>query len=457
MALSRAARAAGLTVGMRLADARAACPALLTAPAEPEADRRALEALAQWCGRWTPWPATDGADGILLDITGCAHLFGGEGGLLADLGQRLDGLGLTHRLAIADRRAAAWAWARYGAGGVLPADTGPDLLKTLPLPALRLEDELLGVLERLGLHRIGELAALPRTALLTRFGGGLVTRLEALLDGSEAPFAPLRPPARFAARMAWPEPLGRHEDVIAAARLLLDDLCAALARAQRGGTRFCLSLWRLDGERLEIELRTGHPVRDPAHLGRLLALRWDGLELGFGVELMRLEAVETAPLSPRQGGLAARDDGSAFELLLDQLATRLGRHRVLRPEPLASHVPERAQRLVPASAPVGDGTWLATAPRPLRLLPRPEPVAALAMVPDAPPVRITWRGTTRRILHGHGPERILPEWWRAADDTARGRDLYRVEAEDGDVLWLAREGFWGEPAPPRWLMMGGFR
>lgn len=457
MALNRAARALGLTAGTRLADARAACPALLTAPAEPEADRRALEALAQWCGRWTPWPATDGADGILLDITGCAHLFGGETGLLADLGQRLDGLGLTHRLAIADRRAAAWAWARHGTGAILPADRGVDLLHSLPLAALQLEPELLAVLGRLGLHRIGELAALPRASLLTRFGAGLVARLEALLDDSETPFVPLRPPPRFTVRMAWPEPIGRHEDVVAAARLLLGDLCAALERAQRGALRLGLSLWRLDGERLEIELRTGHPVRDPAHLGRLLALRWDGLDLGFGVELMRLEAVETAPLAARQGDLAARDDSSAFELLLDQLATRLGRHRVLRLEPCASHVPERAQRLVPASAPVGTGTWLATAPRPLRLLPRPEPVVALAMVPDMPPVRITWRGTTRPILRGHGPERILPEWWRVGDEAARGGDFYRIEAEDGAELWLAREGFWDQDRPPRWWMMGGFR
>jgi protein ImuB len=456
-ALNRAARALGLGAGMRLSDARAAWPALILQPADPEADRRGLEALAQWCSRWTPWPAPDGADGIALDITGCAHLFGGETGLLADLGRRLAALPLTHRLAIADRRAAAWAWARFGAGGILPAGGAEPWLMELPARALRLDEELVAALERLGLRRIGEVAALPRPALLTRFGPALLARLEALTGEAEEPFVPLRPPERFAARLAWPEPLGRHEDIAAAAVLLLGDLCAALERAQRGGRRFCLSLWRLDGETLEVEVRTGRPVRDAGHLRRLLELRWDGLDLGFGVELMRLEALDTAPLAPRQAGLAAAEDASALELLLDQLAARLGSARVLRPEPVQSHVPERAQRLVPAGAPLGDGRWLATLPRPMRLLPRPEPVGAVAMVPDSPPVRIDWRQGSHRIVAGHGPERILPEWWRAEGEAAPGRDFYRVDDAEGRRFWLAREGFWGEALPPRWRMMGGFQ
>jgi protein ImuB len=455
-AVSRAARALGLAAGMGLADARAVCPGTALLPADLEADMKGLEALALWCGRWSPWTAADGEDGVALDITGCAHLFGGERGLMADLGTRLDRLGLTHSTAIAPRLAQAWAWARFAGGGILPAKDAIASLHALPVRALRIEEGTALALERLGLRRVGDLAALPRAALLTRFGRPLVDRLEALLGEAAEPFTPLREPLSFTARLAWPEPIGRTEDIVVAADRLLADVAEALERAQRGARRFRLQLCRIDGEALRLEVRTGRPVRTAEHVRRLLALRWDGLDLGLGVELMRLEALETAPLAPQQVGLAAAEDGAALGLLLDRLAARLGPGRVVRPEPVQSHVPERAQRLVPASRAPGAGDWLAAQPRPLRLLPRPEPVRALAMVPDSPPVRLDWRGEGLRIAQGRGPERILPEWWREEDGGARARDFYRLTAEDGRGLWVFREGLWGEAAAPTWRVLGLF-
>jgi protein ImuB len=171
---------------------------------------------------------------------------------------------------------------------------------------------------------------------------------------------------------------------------------------------------------------------------------------------MRLEALETAPLPPRQAGLAGSEDGAALELLLDRLATRLGAERVVRPEPVQSHVPERAQRLVPAGRAPGGGDWLAAQPRPLRLLPAAEPARAVAMVPDAPPVRLGWRGEALRIAIGTGPERILPEWWREEDDGRRPRDFYRVTVEDGRGFWVFREGLWGDGPAPAWKVAGVF-
>jgi protein ImuB len=456
-AIDATAHRLGLSVGMGLADARAIHPALAVLPADPAADARGLEAVALWCGRWTPWAAPDGADGIALDITGCAHLFGGEQGLLADMSRRLGRLGLSHRLAIADRLAAAWAWARFGDGGVLSAGEADRRLRALPVQALRLDETVVAGLLRLGLRGIGDVAVLPRSALLVRFDKALVARLEALLGEGAEPFTPLREPQSFVARLVWPEPLGRTEDLAAAAARLLDDVCNELERAQRGARRFRLSLWRLDGKAIRLDVRTGRPVRSAAHVRRLLDLQWDGLDVGFGVELMRLEALDTVLLASRQTGLAADEGEAALELLLDQLAARLGTERVLRPEPVQSHLPERAQRLVPAMAPPGEGQWLADQPRPLRLLAKPEPVEALAELPDSPPVRIGWRGAAQRIVSGRGPERILPEWWRPEADGAPARDFYRVIGETGQAFWLCREGFYGEAQAPRWRMMGVFQ
>jgi protein ImuB len=456
-AVNRAAHGLGLVPGMVLADARTIHPALTILRAEPESDARGLEALALWCDRWSPWPAPDGADGIALDITGCAHLFGGEQGLMADMEVSLDPFGFTHRLAIADRLAAAWAWVRFGHGGVLSSVAAPDRLAELPVRALRIEEALACSLERLGLRVVGDVARLPRASLLTRFGGAVVARLEALFDDGAEPFVPFREPQSFMARLGWPDPIGRTEDLAAAAGHLLVELCRELERAQRGARRFRLTLGRVDGEAIRLEVRTGRPVRNPAHVHSLFGLRWDGLEIGFGIELMRLDALDTALLPAAQSGLAADEDEAALDLLLDQLSQRLGPGRVLRPEPVASHIPERAQRLVPVSKGIGKGEWLACQPRPLRLFEAAEPVQATALMPDSPPVRLDWRRGIHRVVAAAGPERILPEWWRPEVDGQRTRDFYRVTTETGSRFWVARDGLWGDSPPPVWLMKGVFQ
>ena len=453
-AANPAARARGLLPGLALADARALCPELIVRPAEPAADAEELAALGLWCMRYSPRVMVDGPDGLVLDLTGCSHLFGGERGVLADLGRRLLRLGLTRRLAVADRPAAAWAWARFGAGGVLPA--GTEALLGLPVAALRLEPELAHTLQRLGLRRVDQLAVLPRAALLTRFGPVLPTRLDRLLGQGEEELVPLRAPARFSVRIGWPEPIGRGEDIAAATRRLLVGLCRELERACLGARRLVLGLHRVDGRVARVVVGTARPVRDPNHLFRLLALELDGVELGLGVEFMLLEAVETAPLGAAQVDLAAEVDPGELDRLVDQLAQRLGAGRVVRLQPVDSHLPERAQTLLPATMPARPRPWLALQPRPLRLLRRPEPVEAMAAVPDGPPLWLHRRFGRQRVIAAAGPERILPEWWREEDATARLRDFYRVAVEDGTGLWVCRVGMYSEPTPPMWQVTGGF-
>ncbi|MEJ5231792.1 MAG: DNA polymerase Y family protein [Geminicoccaceae bacterium] len=452
VAVNAAAEARRLAPGLLLTDARAACPALRVLPAEPEADARALESLALWCTRWSPKVAVDGPDGLVLDVTGCAHLWGGEEGLLAALAEAFAKLGLEQRAALADRRLAARAWARFGPGGILPS---PRALDPLPVEALELEAETSAALRRLGLRTIGALRPLPRAALARRFGLDLVMRL-AILDGAEEPpFTPLVEPTPFSARLARAEPIATSAGIEAACARLARDLCRMLERAGRGARRLVLGLHRVDGQVARLELGTARPSRDPEHLCRLFRHRLDGLDLGFGIELAILEAVETVEYPAEQPELGAPADATATAVLIDRLAARLGAERVLRPEPVASHVPERAVRWCPAGVEPRPGAWVASPLRPLRLSERPLAVRALAVVPDGPPLRLDG-AVVGRVVAASGPERILPEWWRPADREARPRDFFRVRLEDGRELWCARTGLWEEAAPPAWQVLGSF-
>jgi protein ImuB len=452
VAVNAAAEALRLGPGLLLTDARAACPTLLIRPAEPEADARALESLALWCTRWSPKVAVDGPDGLVLDVLGCAHLWGGEEGLLASLAAAFAKLGLEQRAALADRRLAARAWARFGPGGILPDRRALD---PFPVEALELDGETSASLRRLGLRTIGDLRRLPRAALARRFGLALALRL-AVLDGAEEPpFVPLVEPTRFSARIAWAEPIATHAGIEAVCSRLARDLCRMLERAGQGARRLVLGLHRVDGVVARLEIRTARPSRDPAHLFRLFRHRLDGLELGFGVELAILEAVETVELPAEQPELTVAVDARAAAVLIDRLSARLGAERVLRPEPVASHVPERRVRWCPAGVEPRAGSWAGSPLRPLRLLERPLPVRALALVPDGPPLKLDGP-IAGRVIAASGPERILPEWWRAMDAAARPRDFFRVRLEDGRELWCAREGLWGEPDPPVWRVLGSF-
>lgn len=450
--MNAAAEALRLGPGLLLTDARAACPTLRVLPAAPEDDARALEAMALWGTRWSPRVAVDGTDGLMLDVLGCAHLWGGEAGLLATVAAAFARLGLEHRAALADRRLSARIWARFGPGGILP---GPRALDPLPVDALGLDAATAASLRRLGLRTIAELRRLPRAALARRLGLALATRLDLLEGGPEGPFVPLAEPARFSARIAWPEPVATHAGIEAACAKLARDLCRALERAGQGARRLLLGLHRVDGVVARLEAGTSRPSRDPAHLFRLFRHRLDGLELGFGVELAILEAPETVELPAEQPELGAAADPGAAAVLIDRLAARLGAERVLRPEPVATHVPERAVRWCPAGVEPKPGPWTADPRRPLRLFERALPVRATALVPDGPPLRLDGP-VAGRVIAASGPERILPEWWHREDEKARPRDFFRVRLEDGRELWCAREGLWGEPDPPVWRVLGSF-
>ncbi len=474
-AATSAAQAAGVVPGLPLADARALVPGLHTAEADPAGDGRALAALADWCGRYTPWTAVNGGDGMWLDISGCAHLFGGETALLEDLGGRLKGLGFHGLAAAADTPGAAWAVARFadrrtGVAIIVSAGKTRQALAPLPVAGLRLPPATVEGLSRVGLRRIGDLLGLPRAPLAARFGETLVKRLDEALGRTDEPISPRRPTPPMRARLAFAEPIGRAEDIRAAARRLLDDLCARLERAHRGARRLELALYRVDGTVARARVGTSRPTRDAHHLERLFTEKLEGLDAGFGVEVMVLAATAADPLAPVQTALhtgrgAAAGDGDGVARLVDRLGNRLGPESVVRLVPRASHVPERACREVSALAPPAPAASTpATSgppPRPLHLLPWPEPIEVMAPVPDHPPVMFRWRRRRHRVARADGPERIGPEWWLEEPGDAfspqrRIRDYYRVEDTEGRRFWLYREGLYRPGVEPAWYLHGFF-
>ncbi len=466
-AIDSIAAALGLFVGQKAADASALAPGLVVAEAEPEADHTALVALADWCRRFSPAVAVDGSDGLVLDITGVAHLWGGELAMVDDLILRLGHNGLTARAAVAGAPAAAWALARFGEDRmIVPEGAEAEALASLPVTALRLEDTVAAQIVRLGLTTIGRLAVLPRDALTRRFGPKVVTRLDQALGRTGEALTYRRPPTPWLARLAFADPISAPEDMARVTADIAALLCARLEAEGRGARRFELAFHRLDGRALPLTVGLALPGRDPRAIARLFAPMLETVDPGFGVEVVTLMAteVEARGASQRrleQGGEVPPEEGVAP--LVDRLVNRLGGDAVWRAEPHASHAPERAVARRPAlsrslSPASGDG-WSADRPRPLRLFRRPEPIEAMSKVPDDPPIFFRWRGVAHRVRLAEGPERLAEEWWRRAFDPEaepRIRDYYRVEDDNGARFWVFRDGLYGGEDIPKWWVHGLF-
>lgn len=490
-ATNPAARRLGLAMDQAHADARAAVPQLVSHPAEPDRDARTLKRLALWAERYSPCVSMDaetpGREGLLIDMTGGTHLFGGEAALLADLARRFEAAAMPARIAIADTAGAAWALARFGKGNrIVPAGGVREAIAPLPVSALRLEADDLKLLARLGLRRIGDLIALPRSGLARRFKGEagltLVRRLDQTLGAEPEILEPIRPPPRWRVWRTVLEPL---IDVAGVETVLGDLACglaASLERDGQGARRIALTGFRVDGRTTRLGAALSLPSARPTHLARVLKERGlEHLDLGFGVDALMLTAEVAEPLSGVQSDLEhGRDDDEALALagLIDRLGAKLGEQAVFRLEGRQSWMPERSQARRPAvTGPPGATAEPQTLPeRPLLLINPPERVTTLAVLPDGPPMRFTWRQVSHRVVRSEGPERLSAEWWRPQRQLkpARTRDYYRVEDEAGRRYWLYREGLydledWTEepaedgkgpprtvPSPPEWWMHGVF-
>lgn len=495
-AVNSLARAEGIRPGLSLADARAVFPGLLTRKIERDKDRAALLALTRWSGRYGPARNMDGDNSLWIDVTGVAHLFGGEHRLMADLVNRLRKFGLTVRASLADTAAGAAALARFaplGAEGfaIAPTTHMRDALSHLPVEALGLGDDAVLLLKRLGLRRIGQLYDLPRAALARRFqalgnarrrtknpaglsgpalAGTVLARLDAALGSAPEVKRALTETPRPLARRIFSEPLISAEGIESAVADLAADLCLMLDQTARGARRLRLCLYRVDGTVAGVRAGTSKPCREPSHLLQLLTPKVSDLDAGFGIDALTLEATALESLDPVQSAINTgleKDAAADPAALIDKLANRLGAERVFRLLPYGSHIPERAEVRVPALAgKKAFGTTEPAASHPMRppfLFTTPEPITVLAEVPEGPPARFTWRRVSHTVAKAEGPERIEPEWWRALGASAkpapRPRDYYRIEDDRGGRYWVFREGLYDrdpEAGAPAWYVHGLF-
>jgi protein ImuB len=460
------AAAAGLVPGMPLADALSFIPGLATALAQPEEDAATLRRLTEWCGRYSPWTAPDGTDSVRIEITGSAHLWGGEQALANDLLTRLDRRHVAGRVAIADTIGTAWAVARFAETAervvILPPGELRAALAPLPVEALRLDPSIAQGLRRVGLKWIGDLYKMPRNALAARFGETVARRLDQALDNLPEPLSPLGEVPSRRVRLSFAEPITEPADLILATERLTADLVQRLSQEGMGARRLDLAFHRVDGRVERIRLGTARPSRDPRHLAALFKERLDTVDPGLGIEDMILAAFAVESLPAEQISFphySPSNEASGIAPLLDRLGNRLGLAALTWIELRSSHVPERACIRVPVSRPrSSDMPASNKPPRPTRLFEPPEPVEAFWLLPDDPPFRFVWRRRRHRVTCADGPERIADEWWQpdgsAAVDAVR--DYYRVEDDEGRRFWLFRTGFHSGGRPPRWFIHGVF-
>jgi protein ImuB len=470
-ALNAAAEDLGLATGDLLADARAKAEFLQVRDADPAADDAALRRLALWATRYTPtaspWGEDNGADGFFLDIAGAAHLFGGEEKLLADLAAKLrKNFGLPARLAVADTPGAAWALSRFHKtpSFVLPSGQEAAALAPLPIAALRLAPDTRATLRRLGFKTVGSLLDKPRAPFAARFPIALLRRVDQALGRIDEPLVPVVTPPVYHALRYLIEPIFTHDAIIAHANRLMATLVHVLTRDDVGARGLRLCLYNVDGAVETIDIGLTLPTRNVSHVARLIALKLEALaatcDAGFGFEAIGLAVICAEPMPARQTELTSvTDDGDRTERcasLIDALRQRLGPNSVRRFEPVASHLPERAEVLPPIDGEASAWPDPEQKPRPLLLLPHAEPADVTALIPDGPPRRFSWRGVTYDVTGAQGPERIAGEWWRHREPKPT-RDYYLVEDSGGHRFWLFREGLYGrETTAARWFVHGLF-
>lgn len=475
-ALNDAAVAIGLAAGLPLANARAICPDVHVFDADEAADAKTLGDIADWCDRFTPLVALDLPHGLFLDISGCAHLFGGEQAILRTVCEALDRQGFVVNAAIAATPACARTLTRATRGCVVANGGEAAAVSRLPVFALGADDAITHGLRRAGLKTIGDVAARVPHEIAARFGAEFTSLLQQALGQRDAPISPRRPAPDYLMEKRFAEPVTTDGVIAAALADLAQMLVAAMERHGKGARQLEASFFRTDGVVRRLKVEAGQPITRAVTIGRLFRERLDALadplDPGFGFDLIRLSASHVEIVVQEQRGLDAHaQNNDEVSMLIDRIAARIGSRRIVVHLPQDTHLPERAVLAAPAQHHLDEAaraTWLERTEgepprRPLRMFEPPESIdVPFATVPDGPPRRFTWRRATHEVVHVEGPERIAMEWWRT-EGGGLTRDYFRVEDDEGRRFWLYRDGLYsecvdkeGRPVPPKWFMHGLF-
>jgi protein ImuB len=474
-ALDDAAAHAGLAVGLPLANARAMCPDVQVHDADEVADTDALNAIACWCDRFTPLVALDPPHGLFLDITGCAHLFGGEAAMMNLLCGLLTTQGFVVSAAIAGTAVCARTLTRHVHGRIVRDGEEREAVAPLPISTLGADIAVVTGLRRAGLKTIGDVADRGRHEITARFGARFTALLEQALGQSDTPISPRKPLPDYIVEKRFAEPVATEAVISSTLSGLAGRLVAAMEKQGKGARRLEALFFRTDNAVRTITVDTGQPVTKGEIIDRLFRERLgalsDPLDPGFGFDLIRLTASRTEIVVQEQRDLDAHvHDQDEISALIDRIAARIGGRRVVVHLPQDTHIPERAVLAAPAQQHLVDAAnanWPARVAgepplRPLRLFERPEQIKVIAEVPDGPPARFVWRRATHAVVRVEGPERLAMEWWRAGSAVLT-RDYFRVEDEEGLRFWLYRDGLFneieqqdGKAVLPNWFMHGLF-
>jgi protein ImuB len=447
----------GIFKGIAVADARAILPGLQVFDDIPGLSTKLLSGLAEWCIRFTPAVAIDAPDGLVLDISGCAHLWGGEKKYLADIQNRFIQFGYDTQIAIADTIGTAWAVCRF-AKDELIVEKCCQAKALLPLPpaALRIDTEITERLEKLGLRQISSFINMPRPSLRRRFGVELLQQLDKALGQEEEQIIPLIPLQPYQERLPCLEPIVTAKGIEIALERLLDALCLRLKQEEKGLRHAVFTGYRIDGKIVKLEIGTTAASCNSKHLFKLFEIKIDTIEPALGIELFTMDALKVEDLAAKQENLwgdhAGLQDIGLSELL-DRVAGKLGADKIHRFLPDEHYWPERSYKLATTLNEPLQTAWKAGRPRPLQLLPRPEAIEVTAPIPDYPPMNFRYKGTLHKIIKADGPERIEQEWWL---QQGQHRDYYYVEDEQGHRYWLFRLGHYDTTKLYQWFIHGFF-
>lgn len=459
-ATNATAHAKGIGEGMVLADARAILPGLQVLDDKPGLAEKLLRRLAEWCIRFAPMVAVDPPDGLLLDVSGCSHLWGGDQQYLIDIARKLNARGYEVQAAVADTIGVAWAVARFGKGSrlgtfVIQSGEHIEALLSLPPEALRLEADTVERLHKLGLHRVEQLMSMPRNALRRRFGQHFIQRLQQALGQEEEAIEPVLPAEPYQERLPCLEPIVTATGIEIALKQLLETLCLRLQQEQKGLRTAVFKGYRVDGKVVQVEIGTNRPSHHVSHLFKLFEIKLPTLEPALGIELFLLEAPKVENFPPFQeklweetGGL----DDMRLSELVDRLASKVGMQAIHRYVPDEHYWPERSFKPAESIHQKLTSPWRTGNLRPLQLLSKPERVEVSAPIPDYPPMLFRHKGKVHQVVKADGPERIEQEWWL---QQGQHRDYYQVEDEEGHRYWLFRLGHYDDENY-QWFLHGVF-
>lgn len=455
-AANPAAQQKDIDVNMVVADCRAILPSLQVLDDIPGQAEKLLNALAEWCLRYAPIVAVDHPNGLLLDSSGCAHLWGGEKSYLKDITTKLKGFGYDVKLGMADTIGTAWAVSRYENNfSIVEPFCQLDALLYLPPAALRLEDAVLERLEKLGFYHIKSFISMPRNAIRRRFGQSILTRLDQAMGQEYETVLPIQPVEPYQERLPSFEPIATLAGIEIALRKLLERLCERLTGEEKGLRKCIFKCFRIDGIVQQIEIGTSQPSRHVEHLFKLFELKIATIEPALGIEVFTIEATVVEDISATQEAMwedREENNSAAISELLDRIATKLGADTIHRYLPDEHYWPERSIKLAASLSEKKQTDWRTNLLRPIHLLPAPETIVVTAPIPDYPPISFRYKGELHYISKADGPERIEQEWWLQQGEY---RDYYCVEDKEGKRYWIFRLGSY-EDGNPTWFIHGFF-